>query len=137
MVIGFIVRIIMTFGYNATSIPIYSISTLLILVAPCAFIAQNYYVLPKMAVWLDEALRVQNQSLSSGYAQGRDDYANANKGKKNDIAADCLFLKSRLIGRIFLTSDVVTFITQLAGSGMTAVQSIAEIGDKVWLNCSL
>jgi len=47
-------------------------------------------------------------------------------------AEDCLFLKSRRVVRIFVWSDVVTFLLQMSGSGMTAVQSnIANIGHYV------
>lgn len=97
MAAGFAVRI--PYSNDPTSIPIYTVSTLLILLSPCAFIAQDYYVLPQMAEWVD--------------------------------ASDCLFLKPRLIGRIFLTSDVITFLLQLAGSAMAAAVDLATIGDKV------
>ena len=115
MTVGFAVRIIMHFGQNATSIPIYTVSTLATLLSPCAFIAQDYYVLPKMAEWLEGALQ-----------SGR-----RYPGEGGGIAKDCLFLKPRLIGRIFLTSDVITFLLQLSGSGMAASASLASIGDKV------
>jgi hypothetical protein len=45
-------------------------------------------------------------------------------------AEDCLFLKSRIIVRVFVWSDVITFWLQGSGGGMTAVQSstISNIG---------
>jgi hypothetical protein len=45
-------------------------------------------------------------------------------------AEDCLFLKSRIIVRLFVWADVVTFLVQASGGGMTAVQSesMANIG---------
>lgn len=67
--------------------------------APCAFIAQDYYILPHLATWLG--------------------------------AEDCLFLKARLVGRIFLISDGITFFLQLAGSGLTAKADMANIGNTV------
>lgn len=107
----------MHFGYNATSIPIYTVTTLAILLSPCAFIAQDYYVLPKMAEYLEKALQADT---TTRYSTGRD-----------NISGDCLFLKPRLIGRIFLTSDVITFLLQLGGSGMAASADLAQTGDKV------
>lgn len=38
-------------------------------------------------------------------------------------AEDCLFLKSRIIVRLFVWSDVITFLLQSSGGGMTAVDS--------------
>lgn len=78
----------------------YMLMSQLVLLSPCAFLAQDYMILPRLATWLD--------------------------------AEDCLFFKSRLVVRIFVWSDVVTFLLQMAGSGMTAVQSnIANIGHYV------
>lgn len=71
----------------------------LILVAPCAFIAQDYYILPHLATWL--------------------------------AAEDCLFLKARLVARIFIISDGITFFLQLSGSGLTAKSDMAHIGNTV------
>jgi hypothetical protein len=71
----------------------------LILLSPCAFIAQDYYVLPHMASWIR--------------------------------ADDCLYLRPKRIGRIFLTSDCITFVVQLAGSGMGASTSLAKTGEYV------
>lgn len=47
-------------------------------------------------------------------------------------AEDCLFLRSRWIVRIFVTADVVTFLTQASGGGMAASGGDkAETGDHV------
>ncbi len=73
----------------------------LILLSPCAFIAQNYYVLPHLANWLG--------------------------------AEDCLLVKPRLVGRIFIISDCITFLVQLAGSGMAASAALSNIGEYVCL----
>jgi hypothetical protein len=44
-------------------------------------------------------------------------------------AEDCLFLKSRIIVRLFVWSDVITFFLQASGGGMTAGSaSMADIG---------
>lgn len=49
---------------------------------------------------------------------------------------DCLFLKPSLIGKIFLTSDIITFLVQLGGSGMAASADLAMTGEKVSLSDS-
>lgn len=48
-------------------------------------------------------------------------------------AEDCLFLRAQLVGRIFILSDVFTFLLQAAGGGMTAIESMASIGEKLAL----
>ena len=50
-------------------------------------------------------------------------------------AEDCLFLKSRIIVRLFVWSDVITFFLQASGGGMTAgSESMADIGHWVSQN---
>lgn len=47
-------------------------------------------------------------------------------------AEDCLFLRSRWIVRIFVTADVITFLTQASGGGMAASGGdLAKTGDHV------
>ncbi|KAL7422004.1 Lipid-translocating exporter-like protein rta1 [Cryptotrichosporon argae] len=97
---------VMTIGYgnrvpltkSPSSVGIYSGTQLLTLLSPCAFIAQDYYILPRLATWLE--------------------------------ADDCLILRPRLIARIFLISDGITFVVQLAGSGLSAVmnEKLAKAG---------
>jgi hypothetical protein len=71
-----------------------------ILLSPCAFIANNYIILPRLATHLGEER--------------------------------CLFIKSRIIVRLFVWSDVVTFLFQAAGGGMaSAGGSIASTGETV------
>lgn len=82
----------------------------LILLSPCAFIAQDYYILPHLA-----------ESIG---------------------AHDYLLLRARVIGQIFITSDCITFLVQLAGSGMPASASLAKTGETVslhsaWLSAQL
>lgn len=45
-------------------------------------------------------------------------------------AEDCLFLKSRIIVRLFVWSDVTTFLLQASGGGLTAMQDakMSDIG---------
>lgn len=71
-----------------------------ILLSPCAFIANNYIILPRLATHLGEER--------------------------------CLFIKSRIIVRLFVWSDIITFLFQAAGGGMASVGgSIASTGETV------
>ncbi|RSH89118.1 hypothetical protein EHS25_002784 [Saitozyma podzolica] len=96
MAAGFAARIPMT--NNPGSLGIYIAQTMFILLSPCAFLAQNYIILPRLATWLD--------------------------------SEDCLFLPSRIIVRLFVWSDVITFWLQGGGGGLTAAQNstMANIG---------
>ncbi|KAJ9107644.1 hypothetical protein QFC21_001104 [Naganishia friedmannii] len=98
MILGWGCRVGWHFKPGSTSV--YIPETLFILLSPCAFIANNYVILPRLATHLDEER--------------------------------CLFIKSRIIVRLFVWSDVITFIFQAAGGGMAAVGgSIASVGEKV------
>ena len=71
-----------------------------ILLSPCAFLAQDYMLLPRLANWL--------------------------------AAPELLLLKPSIIVRVFVISDVSTFLIQAAGGGMSAMSgSMAKAGDKV------
>jgi predicted lysophospholipase L1 biosynthesis ABC-type transport system permease subunit len=48
-------------------------------------------------------------------------------------AEDCLFLRARIIARLFIGSDICTFLIQAAGGGMTAMEKYAATGEKVRL----
>jgi hypothetical protein len=64
------------------------LSLQLILLSPCAFLAQNYVLLPRLATKLH--------------------------------CEQYLFVKSSIIVRIFVWSDVITFILQAAGGGLAS-----------------
>lgn len=40
----------------------------------------------------------------------------------SDVAHNCLLLRVSLITKIFVTSDIITFVIQAAGSGMQATE---------------
>lgn len=49
-----------------------------------------------------------------------------------DVAKECLFLRSSLITKLFVASDVFTFLLQAGGGGMSAGSpDMAKIGQKV------
>ncbi|RXK37328.1 hypothetical protein M231_05394 [Tremella mesenterica] len=84
MAIGFAIRIAV--HTNAYSTGIYIATYLFTLLSPCAYLAQDYVILPRVASYLQ--------------------------------SEDSLFLSSRKIVRIFVWSDVATFLTQAAGGSL-------------------
>ena len=48
-----------------------------------------------------------------------------------EAAKDCLYLRSSLIVKLFVWSDVITFLVQASGSGMEVNQDMADIGSNV------
>ncbi|GHJ90211.1 hypothetical protein NliqN6_6613 [Naganishia liquefaciens] len=100
MVVGWGCRV--AWHYKPGSTAVYIPQTLFILLSPCAFIANNYIILPRLATHLGEER--------------------------------CLFIKSRIIVRLFVWSDIVTFLFQAAGGGMaSAGGSIASTGETISL----
>nr|XP_018266536.1 uncharacterized protein I303_00511 [Kwoniella dejecticola CBS 10117]OBR88694.1 hypothetical protein I303_00511 [Kwoniella dejecticola CBS 10117] len=89
MAMGFGVRIKMT--SQPDSLGVYVGTTLLTLLSPCAFLANDYIILPRLARWLD--------------------------------AEEQLFMPASRVVKTFVWSDVVTFLLQAAGGGMSAMQS--------------
>ncbi|KAJ7099056.1 RTA1 like protein-domain-containing protein [Mycena crocata] len=79
---------------------------LLILVSPCLFLATDYMLLARLAAMFDE-----------------------------QVAQRCLLIRSSRIVRLFVWSDVTTFLLQMAGGGLTASQnaSSAKLGTDIEL----
>lgn len=103
VVIGFIIRII--YVNSAYSVGIYSITTLFVLLSPCAYLALQYMLITRLAASLGQ-----------------------------EITDRCLLIRSSLVVKIFVTSDVCVFLLQAAGGGMSAIGgSTAQIGDKIGL----
>lgn len=77
------------------------------LLQPCAFLAMDYQLLGR----LSRAL--------------------------GDEANDCLFIRPTRISKLFITSDVITFLLQASGGGMSAGSgSMQKVGPKVRLDTS-
>ncbi|KAL1747043.1 RTA1 like protein-domain-containing protein [Schizophyllum fasciatum] len=102
MAIGFIFRIIYTQGDNIYSIPWYSLQSIFTLLSPCAFLAVDYVLLRKLAESLGE-----------------------------ETAKDCLFVKSSIIVKLFVWSDVITFLVQASGAGMEVNADMSELGSNI------
>ncbi|KAI5890449.1 uncharacterized protein SCHCODRAFT_02345316 [Schizophyllum commune H4-8] len=104
MAMGFVFRIIYTQGDNIYSIPWYSLQSIFTLLSPCAFLAVDYVLLRKLS-----------ESLG------------------DEVAKDCLWLKSSIIVKLFVWSDVITFFVQASGSGLEVNEDMADIGSNIAL----
>ncbi|KAK4050418.1 hypothetical protein OIV83_003488 [Microbotryomycetes sp. JL201] len=104
MTIGYALRII--YVNNVFSVGMYSVTTLFVLLSPCAFLAFDYVLLSRLSDSMGE-----------------------------EIAAKCLFLPSRLIVKLFVWADVFVFLMQATGGGMSAMdsESTRNIGEKVMI----
>lgn len=53
----------------------------------------------------------------------------------SDVTSRCLLLRANLIAKLYVASDIITFLIQAAGGAMTASgqnnPSMGEIGEKV------
>ncbi|KAG8729763.1 hypothetical protein FRC11_008074 [Ceratobasidium sp. 423] len=48
-------------------------------------------------------------------------------------ADEYLLVKSRIITKLFLTSDITTLLVQASGGGMSVMESLSDIGKKIFL----
>lgn len=91
------------YSFSSTSLGLYIFTTLLVLLSPCAFLATDYVLLARIS-----------------HALGP------------EIADKCLLVSSSRIVKIFIWSDVVTFLLQMSGGGMGAIAgNIAKLGQKI------
>ncbi|KAJ7171522.1 RTA1 like protein-domain-containing protein [Mycena filopes] len=91
------------YARDAGSLGVYVFMNMCILLSPCAFLAANYILLVRLAHTLDAEAR-----------------------------ARCLPLRSALVVRLFVGSDVTTFVLQGCGGGLTAIGgTLADVGAKI------
>jgi hypothetical protein len=84
---GFVVRII--YRYNMTSIGLYTVQQLLIVVSPACYFAFNYLLFGRLV-----------------YNTAQDD--------RIEKTRPLTFIKAEHMGALFVTSDVVTFVMQVS-----------------------
>ncbi|KAJ7511903.1 RTA1 like protein-domain-containing protein [Mycena galericulata] len=85
---------------NLNSLGIYVVMNMCILLSPCAFLATDYMLLVRLANTLDQIVRRR-----------------------------CLPIRTTYIVRLFVGSDITTFILQGCGGGLTAIGgSLANVG---------
>ncbi|BGP06611.1 Envelope glycoprotein gp160 [Rhodotorula toruloides] len=103
MTLGFVFRIL--YHSNPSTLGMYILQTMFILLSPCAFLAMDYQLLGRLARAL------------------------------GDEATEALFIRPTRISKLFITSDVITFFLQASGGGMSAGDSdgMRKLGPKIAL----
>ncbi|BGP38662.1 hypothetical protein JCM10450v2_002612 [Rhodotorula kratochvilovae] len=106
MVAGFLLRFYYAMGENSTKLMWYISFYSLLLLAPCAFLATDYIILPRL-----------------GRAMG------------DQIASSAFLVPVRFLLKFFVCSDVVTFLIQMGGGGLMAGgdKDKSELGTKVMI----
>lgn len=138
--VGYLIRPSMTRAN--TSVALYAVQQFLVVISPCAFLAFNYLLYGRMILAVDadfgkadldeEAL--QSSTLTAGQKLTMIHKAGGPKREKSRFS----FIPPRIVGRVFVWSDVVTFLIQCAAGGMQASggsnnPNLTEIGDKLFL----
>ncbi|KAL8287276.1 hypothetical protein RQP46_003728 [Phenoliferia psychrophenolica] len=92
MTLGYALRIV--YAGSPLSLGLYIVTTMFVLLTPCAFLAMDYVIFKKIAASLDPT-----------------------------TAEACLIIPTRRIVKLFVWSDGITFFLQMSGSGLSAAQS--------------
>ncbi|KAJ6540411.1 RTA1 like protein-domain-containing protein [Mycena capillaripes] len=101
MSVGFGIRLL--YARSASSLGIYVLMNMCILLSPCAFLATDYMLLVRLAYTLDDKARRR-----------------------------CLAIRPTRIVKLFVGSDITTFLLQGCGGGLTAIGgSLANVGAKI------
>ncbi|KAJ6449513.1 RTA1 like protein-domain-containing protein [Mycena vitilis] len=96
MAIGFVVRILV--HSSPTSMGLNIVTTLLILLSPCLYLAQDYMILGRLAVLFGP-----------------------------EVSKKAMLIAPTRIATIFVWSDVVTFLIQAIGGAMSTSSTVATI----------
>ncbi|KAK9896050.1 hypothetical protein P389DRAFT_73817 [Cystobasidium minutum MCA 4210] len=105
MALGYAIRAALHSNYD--SVGVYAISTLFVLLSPCAFLALDYMLLSRLANHLGP----------------------------DTVAKRCLPIRTNWIAKFFVTMDVVTFCIQGGGGGLQTSNDpdMANLGHKIAL----
>ncbi|EPQ25750.1 uncharacterized protein PFL1_06617 [Pseudozyma flocculosa PF-1] len=106
------------------NIPIYAVSQMLVLVSPCAFIAFNYMLYKRIVLAADPECAAAAVSTTK---------KGGNTIKKKHVKSRFSFMPPLIAGRLFVCSDLITFLIQSYGGGMTAQEKTVDIGNKLFL----
>ncbi|PWN40381.1 hypothetical protein IE81DRAFT_273501, partial [Ceraceosorus guamensis] len=109
--LGFALRI--ACRYNQQSIGLYAIANLFVILSPAAFLAFNYMLYGRLMRSIDATLTANSP-----------------------LRQKCVYsiLPPKLVGRLFIWSDVITFLIQATGGGLQATGGDkADLGDKIFL----
>lgn len=108
--LGYILRIVCR--TNQQSIALYAVANLFVILSPAAFLAFNYMMYSRLVTAIDEDIT-----------------SNSKRSTRSRFS----LLPPRLFGRIFVWSDVITFLIQAGGGGLQVQSSTADIGNKLFL----
>ncbi|KAJ7769928.1 RTA1 like protein-domain-containing protein [Mycena metata] len=92
------------YSNTPTSLGKYIIMDLFILLSPCLFLATDYMLLSHLARTFDD-----------------------------EVADRCLLIRHSCITKIFVWSDVTTFLLQSSGGGLSVIKSLANVGNTIAL----
>lgn len=138
--IGFLVRPSLD-PFNF-SLGLYIIQSMFVVISPAAFLAFNYLLYGRMILAVDrdfgssgaEAQALESQPLTATQKITLLHKAGGPKGEKSRFS----FIPPRIVGRVFVWSDVLTFLVQVAAGGLQASggsdnTSMVDVGDKLFL----
>lgn len=127
--------------YNV-SLGLYIVQSMFVVISPAAFLAFNYLLYGRMILAVDkdfgssaiEAHELESRPLTVTQKLTILHKAGGPKTEKSRFS----FIPPRIVGRVFVWSDVITFIVQCAAGGLQASggsgnQKMVEFGDKLFL----
>ncbi|SPO22230.1 uncharacterized protein UTRI_02238_B [Ustilago trichophora] len=127
--------------YNV-SLGLYIVQSMFVVISPAAFLAFNYLLYGRMILAVDKDFGSSNfdmQSLESQPLSSAEKITMLHKagGPKREKSRFS-FIPPRIVGRVFVWSDVTTFIIQCAAGGLQASggaddPSLVNVGDKMFL----
>ncbi|GAC77149.1 hypothetical protein PANT_25d00001 [Moesziomyces antarcticus T-34] len=141
--IGFFCRIPLT-RYDM-SLGLYIVQQMFVVISPAAFFAFNYSLFGRWIQIIDPQFRGADHSSPRPVElvpkfSGHDDkhtYEPVGESQTSGLMerSRFSFIPPRLVTRIFVCSDVLTFVVQVAAGGIqsTGVQDLVAIGDKLFL----
>lgn len=138
--IGFCVRPSID-PYNV-SLGLYILQSMFVVISPAAFLAFNYLLYGRMILAVDKDFGNSNAKLESVESQPLTvaekitmlHKAGGPKREKSRFS----FIPPRIVGRVFVWSDVATFLVQITAGGLQSTgssgnNSLTQLGDKLFM----
>lgn len=124
------------------SLGLYIIQSMFVVISPAAFLAFNYLLYGRMILAVDKDFgsanvdfhAMESQPLTSAQKITMLHKAGGPKRERSRFS----FIPPRIVGRVFVWSDVITFLIQCSAGGLQASggadnPSMTNIGDKMFL----
>lgn len=124
------------------SLGLYIVQSMFVVISPAAFLAFNYLLYGRMILAVDqefgssamESHQLEAQPLTPMQKMTMIHKAGGPKRESSRFS----FIPPRIVGRVFVWSDVTTFLIQCAAGGLQASggssnRSMVELGDKLFL----